>query len=477
MCGIAGFVGKKTAYFPTLLKLLGLYQDTRGGDGCGFGYYRDKAPVVIKGAPYPELEVFKSISKLIHNNLNYPDTGTLFELLTKEINLPQDCEAILLHSRKSTVGLTTYEATHPFIIPKDVGSLIGVHNGTITNYKQLANILEIPETSVTTDSVVLLCAVAFNKLEDIYSDIKGAANLIWIDSDNPDVINVICTGDKATDRPLNALVIKDHGIYISSERHPLTILRGLLLSPSNTFASPTIVTLDPNILYKLSYKGIEVVKTFVVKKVNATKVDINNLWAVSRKILEDDTLPSYKNIVYFYRGIYWINGVRLATKYIIENDTITITDNYLFDKEGRKVSIYNERIYVEDHNNIEVYDKEIYELYFFNGVLLHSKTSLLGILNTYTNGNIPVIELKQESYYPIPSALNSIQSAIVPSGYFYSTVQNVCEEITPIFSTKIYYFRNNFVSNIIDISRKSAKRFWKKELQKFRYEGSRSTNV
>jgi len=150
MCGIFGYSGNS----PNLdkIKILGIYNESRGGDACG---------------------LFINNEILHGNGL----TKTFPKLIEKSyIPKPKKNFSILGHTRKASVGGTDEKYTHPYAIPtKDnkATELVGVHNGTIYNWTALATKYDIPVTDLN-DSKFLFTVLAQNKL-DILSEYEGHA--------------------------------------------------------------------------------------------------------------------------------------------------------------------------------------------------------------------------------------------------------------------------------------------------------------
>ena len=103
------------------------------------------------------------------------------------------------HNRKATMGRITDNTAHPFI-EKDI---ILVHNGTLTNHKEIGN------TEVDSHAI---CKSIANKghLETI-KELQGAFALIWYDINKKSLF--VCRNDK---RPLSFTETVD-SYYLSSE--------------------------------------------------------------------------------------------------------------------------------------------------------------------------------------------------------------------------------------------------------------------
>lgn len=117
MCGIAGVVHQKKKRFDKLFfNVLGIQNDSRGGDSCG---------IFIDGKieyGFGKTALYKNFSK---------ESKLLKETIA--------CNVALLHCRKASVGGVTLDKAQPNIIKEnDEIKFVVLHNGTIHNYKELA---------------------------------------------------------------------------------------------------------------------------------------------------------------------------------------------------------------------------------------------------------------------------------------------------------------------------------------------------
>lgn len=166
MCGIFGYVGKKEPNV-TKIKILGLYNQARGEDACG---------IFINNRVIHGNDSKKTWKKFIE--------GTYLETPTENFT-------ILAHTRKASSGGTDHKFTHPYEIftnrrqkhPK----LVGVHNGTITNWSTFKTQHELEGD--LNDSKTLFSVLAKKDIS-ILKDYEGGAaflasvpnekNTIWV---------------------------------------------------------------------------------------------------------------------------------------------------------------------------------------------------------------------------------------------------------------------------------------------------------
>lgn len=136
MCGIFGIVTPKPSKLDVrAFCVLGVNNDSRGGDSCGV--FIDK-----------KYEYGVNENKLFYN----------FFPKSKVINSTTKCQIALGHCRKASVGAINAANAQPVVI-KDANGEVQftlMHNGTIVNYEELAN-KYIPDVNIKdmTDSQVM----------------------------------------------------------------------------------------------------------------------------------------------------------------------------------------------------------------------------------------------------------------------------------------------------------------------------------
>jgi hypothetical protein len=177
-CGLFAFIGPNPQkYFSwSNFTILGLFNDTRGGDACG----------------------------RVYNNTCEHGTGILATYKNFSIDIPNPTvellsNTILGHCRKASSGGKETIYAQPIILrrkdinmkavkdthlkkaikelPDDAIVFSGIHNGTISNYKELAPKYGIPIEDHN-DSKVLLTALFYGNFS-ILSEYVGTAALIW----------------------------------------------------------------------------------------------------------------------------------------------------------------------------------------------------------------------------------------------------------------------------------------------------------
>lgn len=170
MCGIFGIVTPK----PKKLDLetfcvLGVNNDSRGGDSCGI--------FIDKKYEYGVNEL-----KLFYN----------FFPTSKLLASTDKCSVALGHCRKASVGAINEANAQPIVIKDNNGEVqfVLIHNGTIINYKELAA-KYIPDINIVnmTDSQVM-AHIFYHKGYNVLGEYLGAGAFVMVDyrKGDPDVL-------------------------------------------------------------------------------------------------------------------------------------------------------------------------------------------------------------------------------------------------------------------------------------------------
>lgn len=210
MCGIAAFIGNdQNKIHESLVNFLILSQDSRGRDNCGIFYKAETE----EGLKYCIEWGFKGDSA---GNTNKFD-GFMDKRKHKMLDFGTPYE-IIAHSRKGSSGSTSMDNAHPF----KVDHIVGVHNGTLYEWKKFMKELEVNIEGIDCDSEAIFKAIAEGKTEEFLKEYTGAASLVWKNLKDGKIY-VWCGADpgyKYPNRPLH-YVETNHGIYISSEDTPI----------------------------------------------------------------------------------------------------------------------------------------------------------------------------------------------------------------------------------------------------------------
>lgn len=197
MCGIFGFSGKAGERVNLhKLMVLGLFNESRGKDACGYYYngFIDKG--VFTNANFHK---FISENKLISGSL--------------------ECSVFMGHTRKATCGQYTYEGAHPHIINDDY---VQTHNGVIKNVWPLCTKYNIEHKNMFVDSIGLAQLIAKIGPKTVLEEYVGSAALAFTFKSNPRALYLYHgsskerkDGELVLERPLYILY-QPEGIYYSS---------------------------------------------------------------------------------------------------------------------------------------------------------------------------------------------------------------------------------------------------------------------
>lgn len=231
MCGIFGFIGSPKSKFDlNKFNILGIYNDSRGGDSCG---------IFVDGLLEKGADKQKLFSTFILSNENY-----------NSLKNNPNIKVALGHCRKASVGHVTIEQAHPIIVKdeEDNIELVMIHNGTLLNHKELAKKYDIKTTFGESDSMIFARIV--NKVGfDVLSEYNGAGAFVFHKPKTGDVYfyqgaskNTEYSKELTEERPF-FLISQSGGYYFSSI--------GEILNLINSEKEKKVLSLEPNHLYHL----------------------------------------------------------------------------------------------------------------------------------------------------------------------------------------------------------------------------------
>lgn len=329
MCGIAGIISdEKTPFNINHFNILGTLNDERGGDSCG---------IFIDG------DVKYGI-----NNDSY------FRIFTKNVSYKNQASIALVHCRKASVGYNiNIEQAQPIIIKEDNKiKFVLLHNGTITNIKELAIKYLGKDFNITnlSDSQIL-AKIIYNKGFDVLNEYRGTAALVIVDyrSKIPEVFifkGNSCYNEKSTnyERPLYYMV-DNNKFYFSSIYSSLYCIN----------YNAKIIDFPTNVLCKVINNKINIIK----------KIDRTSLKELSR-------LPFY-NIGYYNSDYYDDYDDNYGYNNYKNEDRITCLNNGLY-TWGDHLVTGNYLIYATGYRCLsKISNIHAYNLYFYKGRLLPNK--------------------------------------------------------------------------------------------------------
>lgn len=249
MCGIFGIITPK----PRKLDLrafcvLGVNNDSRGGDSCGV--FIDK-----------KYEYGVNEYKLFYN----------FFPKSKLLNGVTKCQVALGHCRKASVGAINAANAQPVVIKDKYGNVqfALIHNGTIINYQEMAK-KYIPNIDIKdmTDSQVM-ARIFYHAGYDVLGEYLGAGAFVTVDYRSGEPKVFFFKGESKTsqysatttiERPLFCTYSSTEFIF-SSIMDYLKALR----------PGREVLTINPNKLFQLKEGKLYIVKEYDRTKLFQTK--------------------------------------------------------------------------------------------------------------------------------------------------------------------------------------------------------------
>jgi hypothetical protein len=187
------------------LIILGLYNDSRGKDSCGY-YFNGN---IDKG-----IQNESEFSKYLVNNRFEPG-----DLKTK---------LFMGHTRKATIGSHSYENAHPHVVNDNY---VQTHNGYLKNIWAMGTKYNVDHSKIWVDSMVLAQLIAKEGPKKILDEYTGYAAMAFTYMLEPEVLYLYhgASREKKDDehpimeRPLYVLY-QSEGVYYSSMKEPLDII-------------------------------------------------------------------------------------------------------------------------------------------------------------------------------------------------------------------------------------------------------------
>lgn len=227
MCGISMYIGIRPANIDKI-KILGLYNVSRGADACG---------IVINNVVRKGVDDFKTNPSTKEANFS-----NFIEKKNLVVNDDDENYNIIVHNRKASTSWSEKsnpDHAHPFEItdPDNNVVLIGAHNGSISNCEELKKAYDMTET-YPVDSQLILSILAKNRKEKhpykVLEEYRGKAVLTWFYLDEPNVLYVYkgaskeySTSNVEEERPM--FVWEDEplkSLYFSSLKEALFAIGG-----------------------------------------------------------------------------------------------------------------------------------------------------------------------------------------------------------------------------------------------------------
>ena len=194
MCGIHGFINGKTkpeTNTDDFIKSAFITNTLRGTDSSGI------AVVAPNG--------FHEVAKLPVAGYYLASTRPASQLISRARSVNT---AAICHVRAATAGDVTYSNAHPFIIEDEDGNtLVGVHNGTLNNWRSRDT-----AKGFNVDSAWALSRI-LGEGSDAFEEISGAYAFVWWESKNPGKLYMA----RNKDRTLYVAYTEDGNMVYASE--------------------------------------------------------------------------------------------------------------------------------------------------------------------------------------------------------------------------------------------------------------------
>jgi len=390
MCGIYGQASNNVKKInESNIKILGLFNENRGKNSCG---------ITIDGEIYYGLEkeaLFTNFAK------GRSFTPTLYP-------------TVIGHTRQSSVGVINAYNAHPFGFGenKDGGyKFLAVHNGTLLNYKELADKygvdkevnspslhvenLNVVRTKI--DSEILLETIYKTGNVKVLSDYNGAAALVWTDTDHPNVIYLYSgksrawsddTEDKQVEeRPMFVYIESKNNFYFSSLAEPLHVIRN-----------------NEGEVFQIDYNTVYTVKDGNFK--DAKKLLISRKDNYQREVVKYTGYTRNYNYGEDWEDNRWLQKSKASGQTVIslppaKEEVINIfDDNTLKSQNEYKGKVVNKKLryYRNNHLINGVYTNIInYGFYYLADTIKDSKKTFSTLVNkpfNYSTGEFGTIEDK-----------------------------------------------------------------------------------
>ncbi len=354
MCGIFGCSLKPGANRKAALnklKILGLYNKSRGRDASGFFVNGD----IIKGVGV-ESEFDDFIER-------------------KFLPIPKENGIVMGHTRQGSVGYKkTIDEAHPFLINED---LVFTHNGTIKNIDELCDKYRKDKDRFSVDSQALGTIIDEDGY-NILDEYKGAAALAFTRLSQPNILFLYHGASKdykagplLEERPLYYLECKD-GVYYSSMEESLKAIRED----------------EKELVHNLQYNHVYRVENgkFILDKTVPVERDEANVFVYTGPVYQGK-LDKTSMMMRGGRSTTNRNSIEVSVKDLIRRESLPIK---LVESKDRKEFVYyhwgrfweaprtplNGPIYLKKGGWISgIADNASKLEFFWNGVMIKDKNS------------------------------------------------------------------------------------------------------
>lgn len=441
------------------MKLLGIYNQSRGEHSCG-------------------LQLNGKVYKGVDDKVTKIDTSKFTDFLAENRGLKYEKGVIMIHTRHATSGAWTAANSHPFEIESINGperNFNLMHNGVIQNIVSLTGKHDIKYADYTVDShglALLIDKVGFS----ILNDYEGKAALIWNYLSEPTTLHVY------------------HGMYCelptdpiekSWEERPMYFLE----TEEGMYFSSMQSSLE-----SIAEKD-QVVKTYIYNEIHKVK---DGRW-VSKFCHKVDRLYGPNTKVPYVAPVHdWtrsrnhlpvvnnnINvGVRVPQTNLVWNEALPtqaksqrlIAEERVYFHRGRffrtGAILCSGCMYLDSKGNIySVIASNASEYFFFNGIMLKSEKDYSKIFDLSQEKDSWINSgwsnkakmFSEYSVYPVTNYLNESTSAILVDRFAWYANKEKCKRssFSVKFSSRHYTINaDSFLEEITTSDKKNDKIIW-----------------
>lgn len=405
MCGIFGWVGANPRHFNRLaFNVLGLYNDSRGKDACGL---------------------------FLNNKVYYgADKEKLFETCIKEKYFPEDINktnVVFGHCRKASVGGIHIDKAQPVVVYEEENPVfVMLHNGTLLNYKELADKYEVPYENGETDSQIF-ARVVYKAGYKVLAEYTGAGAFAFYDL-KQNIVRFYKGLSKTYSTSVTEPVEERPLCFIHDEKHKMLYFSSMADSLHFIKKDELVYTFTANTLYVV--QNGEIIDRVLIERKHMHQQEYANNAArtglyngnVNKKIetneffyiatMEEENDIETKGYVCFHKGRYYLDGA-------LCHGTLTLS-------------------YAGEKN-----DFATYRFSFWQGRLLHNNSYFTAL------NEMPENERTQEVIEALLYLDDPFYDDVKEKWYTFKTDENSVEKVqyegtfTPLFSDKEYTIMPN----------------------------------
>jgi len=339
-CGLFGWVGDDTSKFnKDKFDKLGIYNVTRGKHSCG---------IAIDGKLNKGIGIVSEYQDYIAKNI---------------VEGPKNSAVVIGHTRHATVGSHTLANAHPFKFDYGKeGYVVGAHNGTLINHKQLAKKYGVSEHNI--DSQILLEIISKDdKNIKVLEEYYGAAALLFHSSDNPNTLYIYRGKSKQAtlnyeteERPLFYYQESEGSMYISSLKEALYSIMECEEDKDNIFE------VTPNKVYQI--EGGKITAKLNIDRSKAKDNYMKSLSTPSRQTTLPTTNTNTSSSYLSSNNTHYKNNNIFYEKPLVKNANSELEfSNLRFKKNGNLVTgiyVFFEEIgYVKLCKNLSDIEKSL----------------------------------------------------------------------------------------------------------------------